>query len=148
MEKHCIVHYPGYDTYFQLHVITPNNEIRLREAKECRTQLLGENYHKEQCDTIPNVIDQEKHCIDSAPCYKKFTLIISDKRAIKKTTEASDDNRRTSNRITLPSPSQIIYPEECYFYKKKIKRYGGKIEKKQIMITTLMAVNTIKKAAE
>ena len=130
MEKHCIVHYPDYDTYSQLKVITPNNEIRLREAKERRTQLLGENYHNEQCDTIPDVIDQEKHCIHSAPCYKKFTLIISDKRAITNPTEASENNRRTSNRVTLPGPSQILYPEECYFCKKKIKKYGGKIEKK------------------
>ena len=141
MTKYCIAHYSGFDDYSKLKDISSRNEDRLKEAKAYRIQLGGDNYHKKQCDMIPDVIDHTKYGIHSAPCYKKFTIILSG--------EKEEINRRASNRIFSPTDlNQILYPAECYFCKKITKKSGGKIQKNPTKITTLMAEATIKNAAE
>ena len=75
MEKVCVVHYPGLEDYS----ISEVNENRLRYATILRRQVSSCNYHKEQCDTIPDIIGNTKHGRHLVSCYKKFTLILSDK---------------------------------------------------------------------
>ena len=38
---------------------------------------IGKNPHTEQAAAIPEHVDPEIHCIHMEPCYKKYTLIIS-----------------------------------------------------------------------
>ena len=74
----CVVHYNLKDVqYSNVTPLSENAHGRLLEAKAIRQELGGENEHKHQCDSIPAVINPNKHGIHLEPCYKKFTLIIS-----------------------------------------------------------------------
>ena len=60
--------------------LSENAHGKLLEAKAIRQELGGENKHKHQCDSIPAVINPSRHDIHLKPCYKKFTLIISNNK--------------------------------------------------------------------
>jgi hypothetical protein len=143
MERTCIVHYKGYETYSELKDVSEINKERLINAKTYRTTLDGDNRHKEQCDAIPTIIDHSKHAIHSVPCYKKFTYIL------KSSTQEADLNQRKSDRnSTNELTNKVLFPLCCYFCKKVSKKSGGKFEKNPIKIVTLTAENTIKNAAK
>ena len=74
--KTCVVHYAGRENYSKMKDVSLINEQQRRKAKSIREKN-GGHHHKEQCDSIPEKIDPEKHGIHLNPCYKKFTLIIS-----------------------------------------------------------------------
>ena len=63
------MYYERFDFYSNMKEINENNEQIVREAKQVRAQLGGENLHQKQCKGI--------HGIHMTPCYKKFTLILS-----------------------------------------------------------------------
>ena len=48
-----IIHYEG-QKHSKIKDISEGNEKRIRDAKEVRIQQRGENYHKKQCDMIPD----------------------------------------------------------------------------------------------
>ena len=150
MSEKCIVHYDGYGEYSKLKLVTSQTESRMKEAKEYRCKLGGENQHDKQCDSIPEVFNHDEHMIHLDPCYKKFTKILSDKkRREQQTPTAAAEPDRRSNRLSSPGPSHpILYPNECFFCKSKSKKHRGTIDKKLITITTSIASNSIKKAAE
>ena len=77
MSRRCIVHYPDLDNYSALKDVSTVNERRIKEAKALRETLKGRNHHEEQCNLIPATIDPSKHAVHLDPCYKRFTLIIS-----------------------------------------------------------------------
>ena len=63
MKKQCIVHYSGHSGYGNLKPISSNVEDRLREAKQRRFDIGGENYHHNQCEYIPDVINHQIHYV-------------------------------------------------------------------------------------
>ena len=78
----CIVHYPNKDEsmYSAIKDISTINEERIRLAKSERESYTDENFHREQCESIPDEINHDKQGTHLNPCYKKFTLILSKKK--------------------------------------------------------------------
>ena len=141
----CIVHYPKKDEskYSNIKEISKVNEERIRRAKSERETYTDENFHREQCESIPDEINHEKDGIHLDPCYKKFTLILS-----KKNKEPTAKSQRLSERLSSPpSKDAVVYPKECNMcklYKIKVK---GSFEF-PITIATLNATETVKAAAK
>ena len=63
--------------YSQLKSLSGHAHERILEANTIRQGQGGDNEHKDQCDSIPEVLDQSIHGINLKPCYKHFTSIIS-----------------------------------------------------------------------
>ena len=74
MAVQCVAHYesPKFD-YSEMMVLSS----RLLQAKQIRRDQGGNNAHRKQAALIPDHIDPNIHGIHMQPCYKKFTLIIS-----------------------------------------------------------------------
>ena len=76
----CIVHYNDRDArYSKIKPVSSINKTKINAAKSLRESLGGVHHHKEQCDLIPETINEMKHRIHLEPCYKKFTIILSQK---------------------------------------------------------------------
>ena len=138
----CIIHYRNKDSCSDIKEITPLNEDRIRTAKIERENLGGSNHHKEQCMTIPDVLDSSIHGIHITPCYKKFTLILAKKH----TTSTVRSSKRLSSPTSGTSVSWL-YPKECNICKVYKKQYNGKSIYPRA-VTTINAVETIKAAAK
>ena len=145
----CIVHYPVKD-YSTIKPLTPTNVERIRKAKQLRESLGGENNHADQCTSIPDIVDENKHGIHLTPCYKKFTLILS-KRGVSEIDENEYQEKRKSSRLedmSTPSSSSVwLYPKECYFCRKYWVKRNKKLCKPS-SVQTLDAEATIKAAAK
>ena len=142
----CIVHYAGYESYTKLKCISAVNESKIREANALRYQVGGENHHKQQCDLVPEVIDHFKHGIHLEPCYKKYTLIVSQRS--KDTTSPPDV--RASLRLSSPTSSNpriMLYPKECTICKRYLRKVNQKQQKPKQLLT-FVAQETIKAAAK
>ena len=144
----CTVHYKLNDAkYSEIIQISTRSINRIREAKVLREEKGGRNHHQEQCDSIPEEIDNNVHGVHLEPCYNKFTHIISE--ALTETNQPQADPRK-SIRFSSPTAQieRSIHPKICYFCKKKdIVKYKSKI-RRPITIATDQASNTIKESAE
>ena len=139
MKRKCVIHYQGNCSYSKLKDISEVNERRMKDAKSERERLGGENHHKEQCDTIPDSVNNELHGIHLEHCYKKFTSILSAKQNV---TAARISRRQSSSGSTAN-----IYPDICQICKKTRVQFKGK-KVSPIVITTFDAQHTIKEAAK
>ena len=119
----CIIHYDIKDAkYSKLKKISDINKDRISNAKILREREGGLRYHKQQCKSIPEEIDDSKHGIHLEPCYKKFTFILSQLNL--------KDNEQPSTSTSRPKRlpfdqvcSRNIYQKECQFCKKyRVKR--------------------------
>ena len=110
MEKlKCIIHYPIKEgKYSKIKTISEINEEKIYAAKKHREELGGQNYHEEQCCSIPNEIDQESHGIHLEPCYKKFTLILSTRKSTH-ALDCSSEERTTNNGSTRPKRARVTF---------------------------------------
>ena len=83
------------------------------------------------------------------PCYKKFTIIISKARAKRKhsTEDVLESGQVKQRRYQRMSLGVNLFPDYCYFCKKKRKTVKGKV---QIChrLTLKATEETIKEAAE
>ena len=68
--KRCQVHYAFINISSPLREITEVAFKSLHENKKIREQLGGENYHREQCESVPELFD-DTYMIHPE-CYKKF----------------------------------------------------------------------------
>ena len=147
----CITHYILQDaSYSKIKQVSEVNWERIQAAKAIREAKGGANYHKQQCDSVPDHIDPLVHGIHLEPCYKKFVLILSQERkdpeaSLVEGTSSRSSLRRQRSQST-PNMSNV-FPKECNFCKK------WRVKRKQtiatpITITTKMAEERIKQAAE
>ena len=75
--RRCIIHYNIKDAkYSKVKTISEINKQRILEARNLGITKGGPNYHKEQCDSIPEEITLSEHGIHLEQCYKKFVLIV------------------------------------------------------------------------
>ena len=141
-ELECIVHYDSKDgKYTKIKHISDTNKESIFAAKQLREQLGGANHHEKQCLSIPKDIDPDRHGMHMAPCYKKFTLILSSHKIDPSQSASTPESR--PKRAKSSGTSSHVYPKECNFCKKyRVKR------KQQhyfpITITTEQAANTLK----
>ena len=140
----CIVHYPNQDEskHSDINEISAENEERIRLAKSERETYTDENFRREQCASIPNEINHDRHGIHLEPCYKQFTLILA-----KSKEKLPEKTQRASGRLSSSAGKEtLVYPKECNICKKYKLKVKGKHEF-PITITTLNATETIKAAA-
>lgn len=152
-QKMCKVHYDITESkYSKIKTVSEVNKERISTAKSLREEIGGAHYHREQCLSIPDEIDHDKHGLHLEPCYKKFVKILSDKKALSNKPRCSNDSgqdqpRARRSRSLDNGDTRGVYPKECNFCKK----YRVKRQQKHhvpILITTLKAAETIKQAAE
>lgn len=144
----CIIHYSIKDAnYSKIKPISEINRKRIIDAKSLRESKGGLNYHKEQCDSIPEEIDPSKHGIHLEPCYKKFVLILSQEKASSDKEKQSLTTARPKRQSSDQASSRNIYPKECQFCKRYRVKHKGK-EHIPLTITTTSAAAKIKEAAE
>ena len=75
-----IVHYNASGAkYSKIKPVSSINKTKINAAKLLRESLGGVHHHKEQCDLIPETINKTKHGIRLESCYKKFSVILSQK---------------------------------------------------------------------
>ena len=142
----CIVHYPIKDClYSSIKDLSEINKEKIYAAKATRLRLGGKNLHEEQCSSIPDEVDPNRHGVHLEPCYKKFTKILSHEKALPETsTEVIQRPQRLKSAATQRPD---VYPKECNFCQK----YRVKRQQKHhvpITITTKQAELTLKEAAE
>ena len=138
----CIVHYNARDAkYSKIKPVSSINKAKIDAAKSSRESLGGVHHHKEQCNLIPETINETKHGIHLEPFYKKFTIILSQKDV----PNLPPPPKRT--RLSGDNGAKNVYPEECNFCKKYRVKRQQKIYL-PITVCTEQAVNTIKQAAE
>ena len=104
--------------YSEIKSVNEQNEKCILEAKQKREELKGENHHKVQCDSIPKVITEEDHGIHITPCYKRFTLILSNRPC--------DPVPETVTRFSKRTSPAWLYPEICGICNKVTVKYQGK----------------------
>ena len=125
MEKlKCVAHYTSPDYEYSTLIALPENaHSRLLEARQIRRELGDKNEHQEQANLIPELLDSAIHGIQMKPCFKKFTLIISQSK--RKRSDDGNRNKRLRSSIG-PSASSNLFPDHCYFCKSKRKKICGK----------------------
>ena len=128
--------------YSQLKSLSGHAHERLLEAKAIRQGQGGDNEHKDQCDSIPEVLDQSIHGIHLMPCYKHFTLIISRTKRKSMTEEGLVQKRCRPQRT---SGAGILFPDYCYVCKQKRKKVKGEIQISH-KLTLESAEDSIKKS--
>ena len=141
----CIVHYNGRDAkYSKIKPVSSINKTKINAAKSLRESLGGVHHHKEQCDLIPETINETKHGILLKPRYKKFTIILSQKDVPNLPPPPPPPKRK---RLSGDNGAKNVYRKECNF----CKTYRIKHQQKiclPITVCTEQAVNTIIQAAE
>ena len=127
----CMAHYSSKDfEYSELIPLSDHARSRRLEAKAIRLEKGSQNEHQEQCSSIPNEVDNALHGIHMEPCYKNFTIIISKARNKRKTSNDPEDDGalRKKSRAQRTSVGGNLFPDHCYFCKKKRKSVKGKVQ--------------------
>lgn len=112
----CIIHYDIKDArYSNIKPLSEVNKERIQAAKNLRESKGGLNYHKQQCDSVPEQFDSSLPGIHLDPCYKKFTLILSQEKkgssSCPSTPETnSQSSSRTRRALNATPSSSNVYP--------------------------------------
>lgn len=115
MVLNCVVHYCHLT--HKSAAITPLKETTFRqvvEARNARLALGGNNLHKEQCDSIPDELDVNKHGYHRQ-CYGRFTNAIS----IAKKRNILSSEQHTETKIAKRSGQYAgkLFPKNCMICK-------------------------------
>ena len=88
------------------------------ETKNLQIAKGGTNYHKEQCDSIPEEINLSQHGIHLEPCYKTFVLIVSQEKSSLEKEQQSLISSRPNRQLSNNSCARNIYGKDCQFCKR------------------------------
>ena len=91
----------------EIKTVNELNEKPIVKAKLKREEWKGKNHHKSQCDSIPEVITVD-HGLHMTPCYRKFTLILSNSLY----DQVPETVRRFSKKTINLDPAWL-YPKIC-----------------------------------
>ena len=95
-----------------------------------RPKRFGKNWQEtisRENNVSPGDLDPAVHVAHLNPCYKKFTLIISTYKINKRRKSLEDADTRRIKRSKTQSTATELFPDVCYFCKKKRKKGKGKI---------------------
>ena len=67
----CVVHYPNQGMNTKLKSLSDVNKTKIKKAKEVTENLGGENHLLLQCESVPEVFNDNLHGVHSERCYKK-----------------------------------------------------------------------------
>ena len=140
----CIVHYNARDAkYSKIKPVSSINKTKINAAKSLRESLGGVHHHKEQCDLIPETVNETKDGIHLEPCYKKFTIILSQKDAPNLSPPPQKKGQDYLETMVL-----IMCTLRNAIFEKSIKSSVQQKTYLPITVCTEQAVNTVKLAAE
>ena len=147
--KQCIIHYDSINTKEPLRGLTDVTLKSLKENKEIRQKLGGENYHYQQCAGIPDTLNSNYYL--HPECFKKF---IYAKTLEKRKYQSNGDAINISKMQRTTRSSQSIdavekgglFPDMCMICEKKKIKVRGK-DYYTTRISTRDAEETLKKAA-
>ena len=120
------MHYENKEPCSKLKDVNELNESRIREAKEKREKLFGENFHEKQCLSVPDAINNDTWS-SYRPLLQKIHINFSKKQQQEDepiTTRRS--SKRTSLDETATPETAWMFQEQCYFCKSKRVQYKGK----------------------
>ena len=106
---YCQIHYDNLNHRNRLVKLDESKFKRLQEAKDCRSQLGGDNIHL-QGNNIPDLYDDNIKFEFHSECYKQFTKAIS---IYKNRTKKNNDRIKRSGE----NKSQL-FPKHCMVCKK------------------------------
>eukprot|EP00794_Sanderia_malayensis_P012447 gene12447-13734_t len=146
----CIVHYKNIKEE-SITRLTEKSHSSLLASKSIRERLGGDNWHKEQCEGIPQVFSDDQGYHRS--CYAKFTLAKSyAKRRSSDFAEGVRTDSQRSLRSCDPTASSsavgtILFPKQCMICKKSTPKSVKGKKQPLSLIVTKQAETTLKQAA-
>jgi len=139
MDKHCVLHYNKISTT-SLRAITTTTLVTLKNCKQIREQLGGENLHSEQAVGIPDDLDKEYFY--HVECFKKF---VHAKVLVKRKADKNSSSRQSKQQKA--GKERGLFDENCTICKNYQIKLGQCFQKPKKLVT-LEAANNVKKAAE
>ena len=119
--KECIIHYDNIAIKEPLRSLTEVILKSLKENREIRQKLGGENYHYQQCAGIPDALNSNYYLHP-----ERFRKFIDAKTLDKQKCKDCDVTKSKVQRTTRSSQSietsdkQGIFPDICMICKKKV----------------------------
>ena len=96
----CVLHYNHLSKYSGLRSLKDDTIAAIRKAKSIRELVKGANHHEQQCQGLPETLDKGRHKVHPE-CYKKFTLINSNKTYANIASETPTHDRADAIRSSL-----------------------------------------------
>ena len=146
--NHCVVHY-GNIREEKLIKLTDASHKTLLDNKAVREKLGGDNWHEEQCRSIPSFVGEE--CYYHQTCYAKFTLAKSYARrlpgtsSLQETDQGASVNLRSSSKGNLAS--DILFPRICFICRKGSAIVVNRKKQFPTKVVTKIAQETLVRAA-
>eukprot|EP00112_Aurelia_sp_Birch-Aquarium-sp1_P015172 Seg3338.4 transcript_id=Seg3338.4/GoldUCD/mRNA.D3Y31 product="hypothetical protein" protein_id=Seg3338.4/GoldUCD/D3Y31 len=121
----CSIHFESIKTSDNLITASQNTLQTLIECKSIRASLRGENHHAEQCNKIPDTIEESSDFYYHRERYQKFTYakaLMKRKKGKDEEQEASTKVQRTARGTSLNADEARptgLFPDLCMICKKK-----------------------------
>eukprot|EP00112_Aurelia_sp_Birch-Aquarium-sp1_P017646 Seg411.7 transcript_id=Seg411.7/GoldUCD/mRNA.D3Y31 product="hypothetical protein" protein_id=Seg411.7/GoldUCD/D3Y31 len=148
----CSIHYESTKTSDNLITASQNTLQTLIECKSIRASLRGENHHVEQCNKIPDTIEESSDFYYHRECYQKFTYakaLMKRKKGKDEEQEASTKVQRTARGTSLNADEarpRGLFPDLCMICQKKTLKVNNK-RQPITKIVTKTAERTLKASA-
>ena len=92
----CAVHYTRLSKYSGLRSLTDNTIAAVMKAKAMGELVRGASHHEQQYHSLPEILDEDRLKVHPE-CYKKFTLINTNKHIwIPQKTPINDSTRSSA----------------------------------------------------
>ena len=91
-----VVHCTHLSKFSGLRSLTDDTIAAMMNAKAIRELEKRANHHEQQCQSFPEILDKDRLKVHTA-CYKKFTLINSDKKYLDTTSKTPIANSTRSS---------------------------------------------------
>ena len=118
--KQCIIHYDNIAIKEPLRSLTEVTLKSLKENREIRQKLGGENYHCQQCAGIPDALNSNYYL--HPECFRKFICAKTlDKRKCKAGNVTKSKIQRTtrSSQSIETADKRGVFPDICICKKKR-----------------------------
>ena len=87
------------------------NEEAILKAKSIRERIGGQNYHWQECNSIPTSVDKENHQL-RRECYLTFTLVLVNSKKPVEKSQMRKSSRSPSGGLSKLNDSLLHLLEE------------------------------------
>ena len=140
----CIIHYKHLKVSEKLIAVTESTYKTLKDSKDIRLELGGENLHYDQCCGVPDQFNENVPLFHHREYRSKFTYVQTLKKSKVDKGNADEEPNLKRSKCT---DDTFFFPNHCMFCKKSriaVKKKEIKLSK----IVTVTAQETLMKAAE
>ena len=104
----CVVRYTHLSKYSGLRSLTDDTIAAIMKAKAIQELVKGANHHEQQCQSLPVILDKDRFKVHPE-CYKKFTLINSNKKYLDTTSKTPiGDSTRSSACLSQEFRQKVV----------------------------------------